>query len=124
MKKALDIQSMTGFAQGSGSLSDFSWVWETKSLNSKGLDIRIRVPNGFSELEQAAREYVKKFKPPYKGKTSAYSEKFTPYHIDASASFIPTIPPSGFRIWMTILAIRVRVGVFVGVLRISTFFSG
>ena len=51
MKKALHIQSMTGFAQGSGSLSDFTWVWETKSLNSKGLDIRIRLPNGFSELE-------------------------------------------------------------------------
>ena len=61
MKKTLDIQSMTGFAQGSGTLSDFSWVWETKSLNSKGLDIRVRLPNGFSELEQAAREYVKKF---------------------------------------------------------------
>ena len=28
MKKTLDIQSMTGFAQGSGTLSDFSWVWE------------------------------------------------------------------------------------------------
>ena len=61
MKKTLDIQSMTGFAQGSGTLSDFSWVWEIKSLNSKGLDIRVRLPNGFSELEQAAREYVKKF---------------------------------------------------------------
>ena len=60
MNKALDIQSMTGFAQGSGSLSDFSWVWEAKSLNSKGLDIRIRLPNGFSELEPAARKYVKK----------------------------------------------------------------
>ena len=60
MNKALDIQSMTGFAQGSGSLSDFSWVWEAKSLNSKGLDIRIRLPNGFSELEQAARKCVKK----------------------------------------------------------------
>jgi hypothetical protein len=33
-------------------------------------------------------------KPPYKGKTSAYSEKFTPYHIDACASFIPTVTPS------------------------------
>ena len=60
MKKTLDIQSMTGFAQGSGTLSDFSWVWETKSLNSKGLDIRVRLPKGFSELAQAAREYVKK----------------------------------------------------------------
>ena len=60
MNKVLDVQSMTGFAQGSGSLNNFSWVWETKSLNSKGLDIRIRLPNGFGELEQEARRCVKK----------------------------------------------------------------
>ncbi|MEM8914448.1 MAG: YicC/YloC family endoribonuclease, partial [Pseudomonadota bacterium] len=42
---------MTGFARTNGHLGALSWVWETRSVNSKGLDIRLRLPPGFEHLD-------------------------------------------------------------------------
>ncbi|HRE91135.1 MAG TPA: hypothetical protein PK095_18580, partial [Myxococcota bacterium] len=38
---------MTGFARASGSLEGASIAWETRSVNGKGLDVRLRLPPGF-----------------------------------------------------------------------------
>jgi len=49
---------MTGFARTEGRAETpvpFSWVWEAKSVNSKGLDVRLRVPHGLEAMEIAAR---------------------------------------------------------------------
>jgi uncharacterized protein (TIGR00255 family) len=46
---------MTGFARARGSLGPWSWAWELKSVNSKGLDLRLRVPPGFDAVEVKAR---------------------------------------------------------------------
>ena len=46
---------MTGFARSQGTLDDFSWHWELRSVNGRGLDIRLRLPSGYDALEQAAR---------------------------------------------------------------------
>ncbi|MEM1401601.1 MAG: YicC/YloC family endoribonuclease, partial [Pseudomonadota bacterium] len=54
------LSSMTGFARTNGHLGALSWVWETRSVNSKGLDIRLRLPPGFEHLDQPVREAVKK----------------------------------------------------------------
>lgn len=51
----MPIASMTGFARVAGALDGARWAWELRSVNSKGLDLRIRVPLGFDEVEQAAR---------------------------------------------------------------------
>lgn len=50
------MQSMTGFARVEGATEGLSWIWEARSVNGKGLDIRSRLPNGLDLLEQAARE--------------------------------------------------------------------
>src|SRR5260221_4472295 len=42
---------MTGFARAEGSEDGVSWAWELKSVNSKSLDLRLRLPPGFDHLE-------------------------------------------------------------------------
>ena len=49
------IRSMTGFASAKGELAPFSWGWELRSVNAKGLDIRLRVPDWLDGLEAALR---------------------------------------------------------------------
>ncbi|MSO53728.1 MAG: YicC family protein [Rhodospirillales bacterium] len=54
---------MTGFARAQGERNGAAWSWEAKSVNSKGLDIRCRVPAGFESVEIQARERsTKRFK--------------------------------------------------------------
>ena len=49
------IRSMTAFASGSGGLGQHSWTWELRSVNAKGLDLRLRVPDWLDGLEAALR---------------------------------------------------------------------
>jgi len=51
----LPIASMTGFARVEDSRDGVSWAWELKSVNSKSLDLRLRLPPGFDHLEPALR---------------------------------------------------------------------
>jgi uncharacterized protein (TIGR00255 family) len=46
---------MTGFARTHGSLGPWRYAWEIKSVNAKGLDLRLRVPTGFDAVEIKAR---------------------------------------------------------------------
>lgn len=56
------IASMTGFARqesAAGGERDWpAWVWEAKSVNNRGLDIRCRLPAGLDRLEVALRRQV------------------------------------------------------------------
>ncbi|MCF6315884.1 MAG: YicC family protein [Marinosulfonomonas sp.] len=52
------ITSMTGFAARNGEDAGYSWAWEIRSVNAKGLDIRLRVPDWVDGLEQAVRGLV------------------------------------------------------------------
>lgn len=52
----LTVTSMTGFARIDGAEGGYSWVWEVKSVNSKGLDLRFRLPNGFDAVEASSRK--------------------------------------------------------------------
>lgn len=54
------IASMTGFARSGGQRPEMglSWTWEARSVNGKGLDVRVRWPNGFDALEAPAKELV------------------------------------------------------------------
>ena len=49
------LKSMTGFASGKGDFAPFTWSWELRSVNAKGLDIRLRVPDWLDGLETALR---------------------------------------------------------------------
>ena len=54
------MNSMTGFSSGTGESGAFSWVWELRSVNSKGLDLRLRVPDWIDGLEVALRGQLSK----------------------------------------------------------------
>lgn len=55
-----NLTSMTGFARASGRLESLSWAWEARSVNGKGLDIRLRLPSGYEQIDQPVRQLVKK----------------------------------------------------------------
>lgn len=46
---------MTGFARASGASGAWSWAFELKSVNAKGLDLRLRLPPGFDRIESETR---------------------------------------------------------------------
>jgi len=46
---------MTGFARSEGHADALGWVWEIKSVNSKSLDLRCRLPAGYDALEPKLR---------------------------------------------------------------------
>ncbi|WP_432635391.1 YicC/YloC family endoribonuclease [Albidovulum sp.] len=52
------LVSMTGFAERLGSGFGTDWVWEIRSVNGKGLDLRLRLPEGIEGLEAAVRAAV------------------------------------------------------------------
>ncbi|MBB3963862.1 YicC/YloC family endoribonuclease [Rhizobium metallidurans] len=45
------LQSMTGFARREGTTDRWRWAWELRSVNGKGLDVRLRLPPGLERLE-------------------------------------------------------------------------
>ena len=49
------LSSMTGFARADGVSGPYHWAWELKSVNAKGLELRLRVPPGWDSLEPALR---------------------------------------------------------------------
>ena len=49
------LSSMTGFARRQGVAGPYSWVWEIRSVNAKGLDLRLRLPPGWDAIEPTLR---------------------------------------------------------------------
>ena len=54
------IKSMTGYAAGQGAAADYRWSWELRSVNGRGLDIRLRVPDWIDGLEASLRAILAK----------------------------------------------------------------
>ena len=50
------VASMTGFARAEGSAAGLTWAWELRSVNGRGLDLRLRLPPGWDALEPALRD--------------------------------------------------------------------
>jgi uncharacterized protein (TIGR00255 family) len=49
------LSSMTGFARRHGVAGSYAWAWEVKSVNAKGLDLRLRLPPGWDAVETPVR---------------------------------------------------------------------
>lgn len=49
------LSGMTGFARVSGEAEWGAWAWEAKSVNGRGLDVRVHTPPGFDGLERAIK---------------------------------------------------------------------
>lgn len=56
----MSVNSMTGFASGQGGQGAHSWSWEIRSVNSKGLDVRLRIPDWLEGLEAFVRTALSK----------------------------------------------------------------
>ena len=52
--------SMTGFAARRGAGAGYTWVWDLRSVNGKGLDLRLRVPDWVDGLEPTIRAELQK----------------------------------------------------------------
>ena len=61
----MTIASMTGFARTNGQLvvndETISWVWEAKSVNGKGLELKFRLPAGYDELTAVLKNEAAKY---------------------------------------------------------------
>ncbi len=51
----MTLQSMTGFGSVSGEFQGITWIWEARSVNGRGLDVRLRYPEGAEVLEPVVR---------------------------------------------------------------------
>lgn len=54
------IASMTGFAREAGATGATAWALEAKSVNGRGLDVRLRTPPGFDAMGEEARQVLSK----------------------------------------------------------------
>jgi uncharacterized protein (TIGR00255 family) len=52
--------SMTGFAARRGAGLGYGWTWDLRSVNGKGLDLRLRLPDWIEGLELAVRADLQK----------------------------------------------------------------
>jgi len=86
------IVSMTGFAEAQGSRDGARWRWEAKSVNGRGLDLRLRLPPGFDSIEMAARVLA--------------NGRFKRGNIQASLTFEAASGARGLRIDAAALALR------------------
>ncbi len=49
---------MTGAAQHGGEIGGARWTWELRAVNAKGLDVRLRLPQGLDAVETEARRRI------------------------------------------------------------------
>lgn len=54
----MTLNSMTGFAREAGATGPHVWAWELKSVNGRGLDVRVRAPQGFEAAGEDARQQI------------------------------------------------------------------
>ncbi len=53
------IRSMTAYASRTGAHGATRWSWEMRGVNGRGLDLKLRLPDGVDGLEAAIRAAVK-----------------------------------------------------------------
>lgn len=55
----MTLSSMTGFGRAQGQFENHNWVWEIRSVNGKGLDVRMRIPPGLDAFDQFVKATLK-----------------------------------------------------------------
>ncbi|MBL4617974.1 MAG: YicC family protein [Robiginitomaculum sp.] len=55
----MTMSSMTGFSRVEGSAVADAWVWEVRSVNGRGLDVRFKLPGFLAPFEDGFRKQVK-----------------------------------------------------------------
>jgi uncharacterized protein (TIGR00255 family) len=90
----MSLVSMTGFAEAHGAQGELRWRWEVKSVNGRGLDVRLRTPPGFDSIEPAVRMLA--------------AERFRRGNLQATLNFVPQEGSRNFRVDREALSAAVR----------------
>jgi uncharacterized protein (TIGR00255 family) len=90
----MTLVSMTGFAEAHGAQGELRWRWEIKSVNGRGLDVRLRTPPGFDSIEPAARMLA--------------GERFRRGNLQATLNFVPQEGGRSFQVDRGALSAAVR----------------
>jgi uncharacterized protein (TIGR00255 family) len=93
----MPLVSMTGFADAQGAFDTLRWRWELRSVNGRGLDLRLRTPPGIDGLEPAARMLA--------------ADRFRRGNIQASLSLESSDSSRGLKIDTAALAQAVKLAV-------------
>ncbi|GAB0118315.1 YicC/YloC family endoribonuclease [Acidisoma sp. 7E03] len=56
MEEKKPLASMTGFGAAMGEDGGVTWAWDIRSVNSKGLELRFRLPSGWDAVEAEFRQ--------------------------------------------------------------------
>jgi uncharacterized protein (TIGR00255 family) len=91
----MSLVSMTGFAEAHGAHESARWRWEVKSVNGRGLDLRLRLPPGFDSLDVPARTLA--------------GERFKRGNLQASLTVEPQEGTKAFRVDPAALAAAVKI---------------
>jgi uncharacterized protein (TIGR00255 family) len=91
----MSLVSMTGFAEAHGAHESLRWRWEVKSVNGRGLDLRLRLPPGSDSLEVPARTLA--------------GDRFKRGNLQASLTVEPQEGTKGFRVDPEALAAAVKI---------------
>ncbi|MDE3114007.1 MAG: YicC family protein [Pseudomonadota bacterium] len=91
----MSIISMTGFAESHGTRGSLRWRWEVKSVNGRGLELRLRMPPGFESIEAAARMLA--------------NERFRRGNLQATLTLEPQEGGRGLKIDAVALAAAVKI---------------
>jgi uncharacterized protein (TIGR00255 family) len=91
----MSLVSMTGFAEAHGAYEAMRWRWEVKSVNGRGLELRLRTPPGFEGIEPAARTLA--------------NERFRRGNLQATLTIEPQDGARALRIDAAALAAAVRI---------------
>jgi uncharacterized protein (TIGR00255 family) len=54
------VKSMTGFGRADGQANGVTWLCEARSVNGRGLDLRLKLPSGWDSLEPTLRDMASK----------------------------------------------------------------
>jgi len=91
----MPIVSMTGFADSHGGRDAARWRWEARSVNGRGLELRLRLPPGFDSIEPPARALA--------------ADRLKRGNIQATLTYDPGIGARGLRVDAAALASAVRI---------------
>src|SRR5579871_291446 len=93
--RLMALISMTGYADAHGGREMLRWRWEARSVNARGLDLRMRTPPGFESIEPAARVLA--------------NERFRRGSIQATLAIEPQDSTRGIRVDPVALAAAVKI---------------
>jgi uncharacterized protein (TIGR00255 family) len=86
---------MTGFAESHGGREAARWRWEARSVNGRGLELRLRLPPGFEAIEPAARALA--------------TSRFKRGNLQATLAYDPGAGTRGLKIDAAALAAAVKI---------------